>query len=378
MPKASKPRIAIIGAGLGGTAAATLLHRAGFDVNAYEQAPSFSRLGAGIHLSPNVTRVLRALGLESEMRRIGLQPAAFTSKLWDTGEKTLDLRLGDEAEARYGAPYMIMHRGDFQELLVSTVPARTIQFDRRLTGLTPKASTVDLTFHNGERVEADLVIGADGVNSRVREILLGPEPPLYTGYIAHRSIFPTSRLGGLQLDDCTKWWSPDRHIVIYFLTRRRDEIYFVSGVPCTDWPAGTVSMPGDVTQLRRDFEGFEPRVQAVLSACTEVSNWAIMERNPLPLWSRDRIVLLGDACHPMRPHMGQGAAMAIEDAAMLARCFEAIDPADYRRVFERYEANRIARTTRVQQTSHIDAEWLRKDTNPDWVFGYDVFTEPLL
>ena len=370
-------RIAIIGAGLGGSAGAALLQQAGYDVRVYEQAPQFSRLGAGIHVSPNVMRVMRRIGIEPRLRAIALRPKSFRSRDADTGKISFDFPLADSAEKRYGAPYLILHRGDFHAEIMRAVQPGTIEFGKRLTGLEQDEAGVRMRFADGSSDRADLVIGADGVNSMVREILLGPEKPIYTKHIAHRSIFPRSLLpAGLELDDCTKWWTDDRHIVVYFLTGKRDEVYFVTGVPKEHWPDDVAYMPGSLEELRADFEGYESRVQAILAACPAVSNWPLLEREPLPLWSRGRIVILGDACHPMKPHMAQGAGMAIEDAAMLWRCFEQVGLDEYETAFQRYEASRIARTSRVQKESH-DNVWMRYEFDPSWCFGYDVFAEPI-
>ena len=375
MKRRADGRIAIIGAGLGGLAAAALLQKAGYDAKVYEQTPTVTRLGAGIHLGPNVTRILRKIGIEPELRRIGAQPDRWANRAWNTGEMSFDCILGPGAEKRYGSPYLILHRGDFHEILCQAVKPESIGWGKRLVDLDMSGTSVRLTFDDHTHAEADWVIGADGVNSRVREILLGPEAPKYTGYVAHRSIFPASRID-FHIDDCTKWWSPDRHIVVYFLTSDHREIYFVTGVPRPTWPEGVAWLPGDYDELRASFAGFEPRVQALLNASTEMTTWPLLERDPLPLWSRDRVVLLGDACHPMKPHMGQGAAIAIEDAAMLVRCLEHSGSGDLTAMFKLYETNRIERSSRVQHESHT-GEWMRHPVDPFWVYGYDVFNEPL-
>jgi 6-hydroxynicotinate 3-monooxygenase len=369
------PTIAIIGAGLGGCAAAVLLQQQGVAVTLFEQAGAVSRLGAGIHLSPNVTRVLDRIGILDGLLDIGFEPRSFTSRAFDTGELTHRLLLHDARE-RWGAPYMTVHRGDFHALLAAAVQPGTLQVNKRLVALRELDRDVQLEFADGSRARFDLVIGADGVNSRVREIMLGPERPTFGGYIAHRAVFPAALLEGLQLEDCTKWWSEDKHLIVYFLTRAREEFYIVTGVPMSHWDSDAASRPGTPEALRADFAAFEPRVQQILSRCPEVSEWPLWVREPQPLWDRGRIVMLGDACHPMKPHMGQGAAMAIEDAAMLVRCLLAVGLDDHRVAYALYRANRIDRASAVQAESGRN-RWLRHDTDPGWVFGYDVFTEPL-
>ena len=375
------PRIAIVGAGLGGCAAAVLLHQAGFQVALYEQTTEITRLGAGIHLSPNVTRVLDRIGVLDRLAANGMHSRAWVSRDWDTGEVTLDFLLRDTAMAWYGSPYLTVHRGDLQLALVDAVrrlPGESLQLGRQLVDLVPSAGRTDLVFADGSRAEADLVVGADGVHSRIRDLLLGAEAPIYTGHVAHRAIIPMTRLPDAHFEDSTKWWHPDRHIVVYYITADRSHIYFVTGVPEPNWPHDDWVYPGRPEDLLAAFEGFHPEVRQLVGACTEVLNWAILERKPFSLWHQGPVVMLGDACHPMKPHMGQGAAMAIEDAAMLARCLST-HPTDHEAAFQSYTANRQPRTGKVQHFSHHN-DWLQHTatSDPDWVFGYDVFAEPLV
>ncbi len=168
----------------------------------------------------------------------------------------------------------------------------------------------------------------------------------------------------------------DRHFIVYYLTGARDEVYFVTGSPEPNWPGGVSSIPATIAEIKKCYEGFHPEVQRVIDASPWASKWPLLERDPLPLWSRDNIVVLGDACHPMKPHMGQGAGMAIEDAAILARCVAASGD-DFPTAFKLYRANRIERTSIVQKASHENT-WMKYATDPSWVFAYDAFTVPLL
>ncbi len=369
-----KPSIAVIGAGIGGLTLAGLLLQRGYGVTVYEQARRFARIGAGIQQSANTIRILRTLGLEDRLLATAFQPKSWNNREWDTGEVKFELLLGPGHAARYGAPYLLMHRGDLHEAIASAVPAAHVRLEHRLVDLAETAGGVTLRFADGSTARHDAVVGADGVHSVVREWLFGPDAPRFTGRVAYRTTFPTSLLNGTPVEDCVKWWGPDRHIVIYYVKPQREEIYFVTSVPEPGWRTESWSAKGDLDQLRAHYRGFHPEVQAVLAACPDVHKWAIYERDPMPSWGRSKAVLLGDACHAMTPYMAQGAASAIEDAAVLTRCLEESgDPAE---AFARFAATRQERTATIQLTSHRN-EWLSRKTDPDWVYGYDAWTTPL-
>lgn len=369
-----KPSIAILGAGMGGLAAATTLLRRGYDVRVYEQTRQFARLGAGIQMSPNAMKVLRGLGLEERVKQKAFQPTSWANREWDTGAMKFDLPLKGEAERKFDAPYLLMHRADLHEALASAVPSENLVLGKKLIDASGNASGVELKFEDGTTARADALIAADGVHSHIREILLGNEKPKTSGRVAYRATFPASLIQGAPIDECTKWWGPDRHIVVYYVTQNRDEVYFVTSVPEPEWTKESWSATGDLNQLRTAFSGFHEQVQRVLGACPKVHKWAILERDPLPAWSGKRMVLLGDACHPMTPYMAQGAAMAMEDAIVLGRCLD--ETSDIDLAFANYEATRKERTSRVQLTSHVNS-WMRQATDPSWVYGYDVWSAPL-
>jgi 6-hydroxynicotinate 3-monooxygenase len=371
-----KPSIAIVGAGMGGLAAAGTLRRAGFDVSVYEQASKFARVGAGIQVSPNAFRILRGLGLEAHIRSFAFQPPSWRSREWDTGAEKFDYPLGAAAEEKYGAPYVQMHRGDLHAALASVVPEDIVHLNLKLTGIDQDGTGVALQFADGTRTRADAVIGADGTHSRIRELMVGDQRPVITGRVAYRTVFPASLLNGYPIDEHTKWWGPDRHIVVYYVNNRKDEVYFVTSVPEPDWAIESWSAQGDLTVLRKAYAGFHEQVQRILAACPQVHKWAIVERQPLPRWTEGRITLLGDACHPMVPYMAQGAAMAMEDAVVLARCLEGRDADGLHEGLVQYEQARKERTSKVQLTSHLN-RWMGSNTNGDWVYSYDAWTVPL-
>ena len=369
--------LAVIGAGMGGLATAAALRRAGIGVTVYEQARRFARIGAGIQIGCNAMKVLRALGLEPTLRTAAFYPRSWNNRNHDSGEIRFDMIFGESAEARYGAPYLLAHRGDLHEALASAVPESDLRLDHQLTSLEQRTDgSVRLGFANGTTAEADAVVGADGVHSFVRERMFGKDRPNYTGRIAYRTVFPTALLEGYAIDDCAKWWGPDRHIVIYFVKPDRSEVYFVTSQPEPEYRTESWSAIGDMNDLRAAFTAFHPQVRHVLAACPGANKWALLERDPLPRWSEGNVTLLGDACHPMTPYMAQGAAMAIEDAAVLARCLANVDRAGVADAFRRFEATRKPRTSRMQLSSRTNT-WLRDPTDPGWVYGYDAMTGPL-
>ncbi len=373
------PSLAIIGAGMGGLTLAAALHQRGIDAQIYEQAPRFVRLGAGIQMSPNAMRVLRGIGLEPRIRATAFQPHSWTNRDWDTGKLTNELPLGADAEAKYGAPYLLMHRGDLHEALASRVPRERIALDKKLIDLDWRQERdhggVTLRFADGTSARADAVVAADGIHSRARELWLGAEQANFTGRVAYRTTFPAALLDGAEIDQCCKWWGPDRHIVIYYVTANRDEIYFVTSVPEPEFAVESWSATGDLEKLRAAFAGFHEQVRRVVNACPRMHKWAIVDRDPLPRWRDGAMVLLGDAAHPMTQYMAQGAATAMEDAVVLSRCIEAA-PGDMAAAFARFEAARRERTARIQGTSSQNT-FMRQPTDPSWVYGYDAWTEPL-
>ena len=372
-----KLSIAIVGAGIGGLAVAAALRKVWFDATVYEQADAFSRVGAGIQQSPNALKVHRWLGIEDRIREVGFAPATSLNRDGATGKVTNDHPLGREVEERYGAPYLTLHRGDLHEALASIVPAQAIKLGKKLTRIETQGPRVQLSFADRSTAEHDAVIGADGVHSLIREHVAGPAQAKFTGRVAYRSTFPASLLGGADIGPSrTKWWGKDRHIVIYYITRNRDEVYFTSSQPeKADWMTReSWSTEGDLKDVREAFFHFRSDVQRVLSAAPAVHKWGIYERDPLPAWSKGRVVLLGDACHPMTPYMASGAAMALEDAVVLARCLD--DCETLEAAFHTYEATRKPRTSAVQAGSSAN-NWMRNETNPDWLYGYDVARVPL-
>jgi salicylate hydroxylase/6-hydroxynicotinate 3-monooxygenase len=368
--------VAVIGAGMGGLTAAATLRRVGIDVKIYEQAQKFTRLGAGIQQSPNAVKVLRQLGLESRLRDLSFQPELTRYREAATGKLLWEKTQGRAFEDRYGAPHFLLHRGDLHEALLSLVPPDVMVLGKKLVSYNQDDSGVTMTFADGSVSKADAMIGADGVHSVVREQMLGPEKPRFTGRVAYRTVFPAKLLNGLEIDDSTKWMAEDRHIVIYYVNARKDEVYFVTSTPEPGFNVESWSRQGDMDELRELYKGFHQEVRDVLTACPQAHKWAIVERDPLRTWSEGRVVLLGDACHPMTPYMAQGAATSIEDAAILSRCLDGVDVDSTERAFKVYEASRKPRTARIQTLSGLN-DIARFRDEQDKVNSYDAWNVPL-
>lgn len=371
-----KPKAAIVGAGMGGLATAAALYRAGFDITVYEQARQFRRIGAGIQMTPNAVKALRGLGLEEPLRAVAFQAREGLNRDSRTGEVTNRIELGDKIIAQCGAPLLTMHRGDLHDVLASAVPDHVIRREHKLAAVQQFDDKVHMRFENGLQADVDLLIAADGVHSVVREAMLGMERPRFTGRVAYRATFPASFVKGVTIDERCKWWGPDRHIVIYYTTRARDEIYFVTSTPEKDFTQESWSMQGDLAELREAYREFHPIVRGVLDACPEANKWALCVRDPLPRWVDGRIALLGDACHPMTPYMAQGAASAIEDAVVLSRCLEDVANDQIPGALLRYEASRKPRASEIQQCS-AENNWMQTKTEFEWVYGFDPWTAPL-
>jgi salicylate hydroxylase len=343
-------KVAVIGGGIGGLSAALHLLQAGFDVHVYEQSPRIGEIGAGIQISPNASRLLIRLGLKPALDRAGVRPQAVHQRRWQDGRTLQRAPVGAEVEGTFGAPYYHFHRGDLAELLGAAVPAERLHVGHRLVGLEQKRERVVARFDNGASAEADLVVGADGIHSRVRHLLFGAEKPRFTGCVAWRGLVPAERVRHLNIEIAShNWMGPDGHVVHYWVGAGR----FMNVVCVTehgDWAEEGWTVPGRVADVAARYEAWHPTVRGLIAAFSETFVWALHDRTELPQWSRGRVTLLGDACHPMLPFMAQGAAQSIEDGAALAALLKAM-PDDVPGALQRYEALRKPRATRLQEAS---------------------------
>ncbi len=366
-------KIGINGGGIGGLAAAIALRKAGHEVEVYEQAADYRRVGADINLTPNAVRALRSLGVYEALTMTAARPTHRISRMWDTGAETSRLEMAEEAERKYGAPQLTIHRADLLDALRRALPASVVLLGHRVTEIDTSGTKPAVVFADGSRRSVDALIGADGIHSPTRTALFGPEHPQFTGLVSYRGVVDRAKLTAVSnLDAFTKWWgpTPDRQIVTFPLNRGRETFVFATTAQ-DDWRHESWTMPGDVDELRAAYADFHPEARALLEACETVTKSALYVRDPLPAWSVGRVTLLGDACHPMTPFMAQGACMAIEDAVVLGRALDGVDEGGVEAAFKRYEETRKQRTGEVQIGSRGN-EWLKQGGNADWVYGYDA------
>lgn len=346
----------IAGGGIGGLAAALALARSGHRVRLFEQAPAWGELGAGVQLGPNATRLFDGWGLGAKLQGIAAAPRQLNVRRMADGAALARLRLGQPIKTRYGAPYFTVHRGDLHALLLQAARAAGAELwlDRRISAIDAGAAGVQLRFEQGEPAEGELLVGADGVWSRVREQLLGDGPALPTGHLAYRALVPQTALPAtIRSRDVNVWMGRKAHVVAYPVRRG-------------EWLNVVAIIEGEGAGAPRDWDqqahGAElvvalgrvaPDLAALVRAPSEWRLWSLHERPPLRSageMARGRVALLGDAAHPMLPYLAQGAAMALEDAAELAQALQSLrhPGGDAAAALQAYAQNRWARCARVQ------------------------------
>ena len=383
-------QIIIVGAGLGGLAAAASLLERGHQVRVYEQAPQLAEVGAGIQMSANAVKVLDHLGVRARIEASAVRPKSFDFRRFDTGEMLHRLPLGEAHEQKHGAPYFQIHRADLHNALREAVLALdpdAIRLGAKAVGIDEDAGGVTVGLEGGSKAHGELLVGADGIKSAVRRHIVGADHPVFTGQVAWRCIVPVERIAPELRTDIvsTIWCGPKNHAVTYYL-RNGQLLNFVGCVERADEEESwTARRPWE--ELDFDYRGWHPMVRAVIDTVDrdQCFRWALNNRKPIEKWSTARATMLGDAVHATLPYMAQGAAMAIEDAAVLARALELPVPLQER--LQIYERHRGPRTARVVEESsemgelyHIDdADTMRRafqerniaQSRNEWLYPYD-------
>ena len=393
----TRPHVLVAGAGIGGLTAALAALKMGCDVDVYEQAHELKEVGAGLQLSANGTRVFYALGVGEALKALSCEATGKEIRLWNTGETWKLFDLGKVSVERYGFPYFTVYRPDLLSALAAAVRREkpdAIHLGVQCVGFTQDEACATLKFEQGE-AKGDLLVGADGVHSRIRQGLFGPDKPQFSGIIAWRGIVPMeslprhmARMVGVN------WIGPGGHVVHYPLRAGR-MMNFVGALERADWQVESWSARGTTAELAADFKGWHEDVHALIRNIPVPYKWALMVRPPMERWTVGRVTLVGDACHSMVPFLAQGAVMAIEDGYILARALSE-GSGDIPERLLRYENARRERTRRavegstanisrfhnpaladpVKAREYVDREWAGQNVAEryEWLFRYNVTT----
>ena len=365
-------KILIAGAGLGGLSAAGCLLKAGFDVEIYEHAPSLGEVGAGIQMSANAMHVLNYLGIGEKISAQSVRPEAYVFRLHNTGEIIDRFNLSDEHLALHKAPYNQAHRADLHGLLTDMVlglKPNSIHLNKTVKYFNESERDVSLFFEDGTKVIGDVLIGADGIKSVVRDQISGKVPATYTGDSAWRITVPKEVLPKNFMEQVMSvWMGPGKHAVTYWI-KRGTLLNFVGSVetPVASDESWTAKFPWE--EMKSNFKGWHSDIQTVIDLAdrNECFRWALYSRPVVKNWSTPRATILGDAAHATLPYLAQGAAMAIEDGAILARCLS--DVSEISKALNLYERNRYDRTKRVVETSNANRKLFHLD-NEDEIRAY--------
>ncbi|MEY2759760.1 MAG: hypothetical protein RIR33_3538 [Pseudomonadota bacterium] len=387
-------KVVIAGGGIGGLSAAIALAKVGFEVELVERAQALTDVGAGIQLSPNATKGLAGLGVLEAVAQAGSTPLTLEMRIGRTGEKVFSIPIAQEARRRYGSPYIHVHRADLIEVLAraAAFAGVAVRLGARVSAYVRDRDGLRVGLDTGAIVPCDLLVGADGMRSTVRRQMMVEQEPRYTGAVAWRMTVPADVAPDLP-QAAIVWAGPGRHAVTYRI-RRGELINFVGVVETDRWPGESWDQPGNPTDLADDFGGWAPPIPDILVSASQCFVWALFDRDPLPTWSGDRVVLLGDACHPMPPFQAQGAAMAIEDAIVLAKCLQAHGVSQD--ALTRYEQLRKPRATKVLASARANMGLFHRSnaltqaatygpmkladrlfpafvrSRQDWIYDYDV------
>ena len=374
-------KVLIVGGGIGGLTAALCCLHFGHEVTVFEQAEEFGEVGAGIQIPPNAMKVFEALGISDAISEKAFRPEAIEARMGESGTSIFTIPLAQQAIDMWGSPYLHIHRADYiqalKQALVTSAP-KALQLSSQVTGVAQKDAGVTLSLKDGREFTGDVLIGADGIKSKVREILFGEDKARFTGNVAWRAVVPIERLKQhVPNPTACAWMGRGRHAVTYRL-RGGELANFVGVVERDDWKEEGWAEKGSIDDALRDFQGWHPAITQLIRYIEPKAlfRWALFDRPPLPRWSLGRVSLLGDAAHPMLPFMAQGAAMAVEDSWVFAREISQ-SGRSVSVSLEAYQDLRSARTRKAQAASranmttfHQHSRWGQATTyGPMWLAG---------
>jgi salicylate hydroxylase len=388
MPPTTRPiKVAIVGAGIGGLTAACALRQRGLEVEVYERALELGEVGAGVQIGPNSFKVLRALGLENAIRAHAFEPTNRVSLKWDDGSLRSRVPMKGVHEAEYGAPYLTAHRADLHAILRRLVPESSVHLGKQCVGAFSSSAGASARFQDGSEVEADIVIGADGIRSTLRQQLFGADEPRFTEMMCWRCMVPMefvpTRVGPndsviLERGEHFAWLGPNGHVICYPIGDGSMLNIFAGRVSDT-WVEESWSVPSSREELIAAYAGWDEALLNMFRRVEHCFKWGIFDRDPQPEWVRGRVALLGDAAHPTMPTLAQGANMAIEDGYVLARHLANAD-GEIEDALRAYMRERMPRTSRITMQSREQFANNRKVPPPppldrSWIFGFDVTRE---
>ena len=341
----------IVGAGVGGLSAAIALAQRGINSTIVEQAPELGDVGAGIQLQPNATRVLRAMGIADQLKDVGVLPVNANVRMAKSGKVVFSIpRPGNSGVD----PHYQIHRADFHKILVARARELGVTLVTGQTACSFQQSELGVTLEtvSGESYKADVLIGADGVRSAIREAMFGLDEPEFTGNVAYRGLVDASKMS--MAIEPAAILGPGSHFVIYYV-RGGKLINFVAQQETESWTEEGWNIPSDVSELRAYYKDWDPQVTELLKHAESTFKWALYSRKPMPSWSEGAVGLIGDACHPALPNLASGAAMAIEDGYVIAELIDRFRD-DIPTALNTFYDMRIDRCTQIQDGSKKNSE----------------------
>jgi salicylate hydroxylase len=377
-------RVAIVGGGIGGVAAAVALLRRGIDVRLYEQAPALTEVGAGVAIQPNGVRVLRQLGLGEGIAQFGARwvdpqfrrpDGSYAAAMWPP-------------ELAGGIEFYGFHRADLLSLFVDLLPAGIVHTGHRCVGFEQDDGEATIVFANGARAVADVVVAADGIHSTLQQFVVAPSPPMFSGSVAYRGLIAAASVSW-PAGAMRNWLGTGKHFLV-FPVRGGELLNYVGFVTSDEPMKESWSAAAGPAALAQAFDGWDPMVLAIIAQVRSMFRSGLYDREPLATWTRGRLALLGDAAHPMLPHTGQGANQAIEDGIALAALLSRADRASAPRALQIYEQVRRERTAGVQRISRVngarydsrsedlerrDRQLAAQPQERAWIWNYDAEAE---